>query len=127
MHPGICPEYRNAYGCFWALANTDLERVDVTLLKIYKDVDTGPVYGYYCYNYDELGESHHKMHWRCVLENLEPLAQKLRQIGCGSAQTIDTKGRASATWGQTWLSKYVIWKWRARRRAKIRAGAGAQT
>ena len=20
MHPGICPEYRNAHGCFWALA-----------------------------------------------------------------------------------------------------------
>ena len=21
MHPGICPEYRNAHGCFWAIAN----------------------------------------------------------------------------------------------------------
>src|SRR5205085_11503265 len=20
MHPGVCPEYRNAHGCFWALA-----------------------------------------------------------------------------------------------------------
>src|SRR5215813_7860972 len=27
MHPGICPEYRNAHGCFWALANDDLDRV----------------------------------------------------------------------------------------------------
>ena len=24
LHPGICPEYRNAHGCFWALANRDL-------------------------------------------------------------------------------------------------------
>ncbi len=24
LHPGICPEYRNAHGCFWALARRDL-------------------------------------------------------------------------------------------------------
>ena len=33
MHPGICPEYRNAHGCFWALANRDLARVGMTLLR----------------------------------------------------------------------------------------------
>jgi hypothetical protein len=32
MHPGICPEYRNAHGCFWALVNRDHERVGMTLL-----------------------------------------------------------------------------------------------
>jgi len=36
MHPGICPEYRNSHGCFWALANDDPERVGVTLLQIDK-------------------------------------------------------------------------------------------
>jgi hypothetical protein len=45
LHPGICPEYRNAHGCFWALANDDLDRVGVTLLRIDEGVDTGPVYG----------------------------------------------------------------------------------
>jgi hypothetical protein len=34
MHPGICPEYRNAHGCFWAVATGDLENVGVTLLRI---------------------------------------------------------------------------------------------
>jgi hypothetical protein len=34
MHPGICPEYRNAHGCFWALAQRDTERVGMTLLQI---------------------------------------------------------------------------------------------
>ena len=43
MHPGICPEYRDAHGCFWALANDDLEHVAMTLLKIDSGVDTGPV------------------------------------------------------------------------------------
>src|SRR6476659_6133611 len=38
MHPGVCPEYRNAHGCFWALANRDLDRVGMTLLKIDKGV-----------------------------------------------------------------------------------------
>ena len=33
MHPGICPEYRNAHGCFWALVRRDLERVGMTLLR----------------------------------------------------------------------------------------------
>lgn len=127
MHPGICPEYRNAHGCFWALANNDLERVGMTLLKIDKGIDTGPVYGYYSYNYDELSESHRRIQWRCVLENLGPLAEKIRQIGSGSAQIIDTKGRASAIWGQPLLSKYAMWKWRARRRAKILSKAKVRT
>ena len=34
LHPGICPEYRNAHGCFWALACGDLSRVGLTLLLI---------------------------------------------------------------------------------------------
>jgi hypothetical protein len=44
LHPGICPEYRNAHGCFWALARRDLDRVGMTLLRIDKGVDTGPIY-----------------------------------------------------------------------------------
>src|SRR6185312_6991547 len=42
LHPGICPEYRNAHGCFWALAERDLDRVGMTLLKVDAGVDTGP-------------------------------------------------------------------------------------
>src|SRR5919204_6370588 len=44
VHPGICPEYRNAHGCFWALARRDLDRVGATLLRIDSGVDTGPIY-----------------------------------------------------------------------------------
>ena len=42
MHPGICPEYRNAHGCFWAMATGDHANVGMTLLRIDKGVDTGP-------------------------------------------------------------------------------------
>ena len=116
MHPGICPEYRNAHGCFWALANGDLEKVGMTLLKIDRGVDTGAIYGYYSYSFDEVNESHTRIQHRCVLENLEPLAQKFIAISRNEADPIDTSGRASAVWGQPWLTKYLKWRRSAQRR-----------
>jgi folate-dependent phosphoribosylglycinamide formyltransferase PurN len=123
MHPGICPEYRNAHGCFWALANDDTERVGMTLLRIDRGVDTGPVYGFYSYEFDELEESHVRIQQRVVLENLSALEKKLLDIYRGEAVPLDTEGKASAVWGQPWLSRYLRWK----RRAKRRASTGAAT
>ncbi len=115
MHPGICPEYRNAHGCFWALSRRDLDRVGMTLLRIDKGVDTGPVYGYYRYPFDECRESHVLIQLRSVFENLDAIAAKLMNIVNGAAVPIDTSGRASAAWGQPWLTRYLAWKWKARR------------
>jgi len=121
LHPGICPEYRNAHGAFWALANNDLGRVGLTLLKIDKGVDTGPVYGYYTYDVDEVRESHIVIMTRVVFENLERIQRKLLEIHAGNAEALDTSGRASAVWGQPWLTSYLRWKWNARRRQHARA------
>jgi methionyl-tRNA formyltransferase len=110
LHPGICPEYRNAHGCFWALAERDLDRVGMTLLKVDAGVDTGPVYGYYSYPFDERRESYHVIQYRVVLENLDALAARFDEIAVGSAQPIDTDGRASANWGQPWLTRYLGWR-----------------
>jgi folate-dependent phosphoribosylglycinamide formyltransferase PurN len=120
MHPGICPEYRNAHGCFWALANDDLKRVGMTLLKIDKGVDTGPVFGYYSYPFDEVRESPSIIHHRVVLDNLPALATKLTEIVYGSAVPLDTSGRKSSVWGQPRLTSYLVWKRKARRRAALR-------
>ncbi len=114
MHPGICPEYRNAHGCFWALARRDRNKVGVTLLKIDSGIDTGPVYGYYSYDFDEKHESHMVISMRCVFENLEDIALKLKEIAAGTAIPLDTRGRPSNTWGQPWLTQYIRWKWIAR-------------
>jgi hypothetical protein len=114
MHPGITPEYRNSHGCFWALANRDLDRVGMTLLRIDAGVDTGPVYGYYTYAYDELRESHAIIQKRMLLENLDAVRDKLIEIFRGEATPIDTAGRESKAWGQPWLTKYVRWKLAAR-------------
>jgi hypothetical protein len=111
MHPGICPEYRNAHGCFWAVANGDDERVGMTLLRVDKGVDTGGVYGYYTCDFDPVSESHVVIQHRVVFDNLDELRRKLQQIHAGEARTIDTSGRASAAWGQPWLSRYLRGLW----------------
>ncbi|WP_267225812.1 formyltransferase family protein [Dyella silvae] len=118
FHPGICPEYRNAHGCFWALTRRDLQRVGMTLLAIDAGVDTGPVYGYYSYPFDERHESHVVIQYRVVLENLHALEARLCDIANGLAQPLDTRGHASASWGQPWFTRYVSW-----RRAVAKAGA----
>jgi Formyl transferase len=118
FHPGICPEYRNAHGCFWALANDDIGKVGMTLVRIDEGVDTGPVYGYYSYDYDEVNESHIIIMHRVVLDNLNELRERLLEVWQGSASPIKTSGRTSAMWGQPWLSKYVAWKRKAKRRAR---------
>jgi hypothetical protein len=120
MHPGICPEYRNAHGCFWALARRDTDNVGMTLLKIDPGVDTGPVYGYYRCEYDEVLESHNNIQRRVVFDNLDRLEAKFREIVAGTAVPIDTAGRPSRAWGQPWLSAYLQWKIAARKATQSR-------
>jgi folate-dependent phosphoribosylglycinamide formyltransferase PurN len=116
LHPGMCPEYRNAHGCFWALVNRDHARVGMTLLKIDEGVDTGPVYLQLSCEIDEVRQSHTVIQYRVVLENLDAIGRTLRAIGEGQeVMSIDTTGRRSATWGQPGLSDYLRWKWEARR------------
>jgi folate-dependent phosphoribosylglycinamide formyltransferase PurN len=114
MHPGVCPEYRNAHGCFWALANRDMARVGMTLLRVDAGVDTGSVFGYFSYDFDERTETHSMIQDRVVFENLDVLRAALERVIRGSAQPLDTAGRASNTWGQPWLSRYLRWKRLAR-------------
>jgi hypothetical protein len=121
LHPGVCPEYRNAHGGFWALSRRDLSNVGLTLLKVDRGVDTGPVYGYYSYAFEEASESHVVIQQRCLFENLGPIRDKLQEIAAGESVPIDTRGRPSGEWGQPWLSRYLGWK----RAARARAADGA--
>jgi len=106
LHPGICPEYRNAHGCFWAMANGQLDKVGMTLLQIDSGVDTGPIYGHYYCDFDIAAESHIALQYRVVLENLDVLADKITEMAAGRATPVDVSGRASGVWGQPWLSRY---------------------
>jgi len=106
MHPGICPEYRNAHGCFWAMATGDRANVGMTLLRIDKGVDTGPVFGYFRVDADP-ADSHVLTQHRAVLDHLDAIRDRLLDIEAGTARPIDTTGRKSAAWGQPWLSAYM--------------------
>jgi folate-dependent phosphoribosylglycinamide formyltransferase PurN len=107
MHPGICPEYRNAHGCFWALASDDPGRVGMTLLKIDDGIDTGPVYGWFTYPFDARHESHVVIQARVVLDNLDAIARRLVEIHEGRAGPLDVSGRRSAVWGQPRLTRWI--------------------
>jgi hypothetical protein len=121
MHPGICPQYRNAHGCFWALAQNDVDNVGMTLLKIDQGVDTGPVFGYFRCAYDERIDSHNVIQHRTVFDNLDAIRDILFEIHAGRAPRIETTGKPSGEWGQPWLSAY--WRWQ-RAAARRRADAG---
>lgn len=123
LHPGICPEYRNSHGCFWALANDDMSRVGMTLLRIDRGIDTGPIYGHFTANFNELEESHVGIQQRVVVDNLERVADRLRQVASGAIEPVSAAGRSSREWGQPWLSKYLYWKKQARRRSRARPDA----
>jgi folate-dependent phosphoribosylglycinamide formyltransferase PurN len=118
LHPGICPEYRNAHGCFWALSEGDLSRVGLTLLRIDAGVDTGPVYGYFTYPFDEREESHIVIQLRVLLENLDAIGGTILKAATGAVEPLDVRGRKSAVWGQPKMSAYVKWKLRARKEAR---------
>jgi folate-dependent phosphoribosylglycinamide formyltransferase PurN len=125
LHPGICPEYRNAHGCFWALANRDLERVGMTLLRVDDGIDTGPIYLHGTCEFDERCDSHIVIQQRAVADNLESIASTLMAIVRGSdVPTADTTGRRSAVWGQPRLSAYFRWKLAARRSSPRAACTG---
>lgn len=116
MHPGICPEYRNAHGCFWALVNRDLDRVGMTLLRVDAGIDTGPIFFHGRCDIDERRESHVVIQHRAVIENLEAVGQVLLSLCRGDERPpIGIEGRASATWGQPRLTEYLRWKWTARK------------
>ncbi len=117
LHPGICPEYRNSHGCFWALVNRDMERIGMTLLKVDAGVDTGPMLLQAGCQLDELRESHTVLQYRVVLENLDAIADKLIEAWRGQAQPLPVRRRRSGAWGQPWLSAYLQWKRAAQQEA----------
>jgi hypothetical protein len=107
FHPGICPEYRNAHGCFWALARGDANRVGMTLLRIDAGVDTGPVFGHFTIPAERWSTSPMALQHQVVLDNLPALLARLSEVADGVATPVDVSGRASAAWGQPRLGAWL--------------------
>ncbi len=110
MHPGICPEYRNSHGCLWAMINKDYEKIGMTLLKVNKGIDTGPIFGYFKVDFG-LDENPLAVQEKVVFDNLEAIRSKLEQIYNGEAEAIKIDAnRKSGFWGQPKLSSFIKWK-----------------
>jgi hypothetical protein len=114
LHPGICPQYRNAHGCFWALASGDPGNAGMTLLAIDDGIDTGPVYGYYRYPFDALRESHVRIQRRVFLENADAMRERLLAIAAGQVAPLPAANLPSRNWGQPWLSAYLRYRHKLR-------------
>lgn len=126
LHPGICPEYRNAHGCFWAMVHRDLDRVGMTLLRVDAGIDTGPILMHGRCEIDEVHESHVVIQHRAVIAHLDAIGHILRALCRGDhVPAVSVEGRTSATWGQPRLTDYFRWK-RAARRRHADAGARAE-
>ena len=98
-----------------ALANRDLDNVGCTLLRIDKGIDTGPIYGFYGCEFDEVNDTHINIQMRSVFENLGPIQEKLIEIASENAKPIDISGRPSAVWGQPGLTDFLDWKRQCKR------------
>jgi hypothetical protein len=116
LHPGICPEYRNAHGGFWALAKGEPRKVGLTLLRVDDGIDTGPIFGFFYCKFDPAAESHVRIQHRLLIDNLSEIQAALLKIIDGVATRIDVSGTKSGNWGQPWLSAYMRYRraWRHR-------------
>lgn len=114
IHPGICPEYRNQHGCFWALANGDDENVGYSLLRIDDGIDTGEIFAQNGTTFDPLNDEHTYLQSKVVADNLDEMEEVLRSVANGTATLIDTDGRPAGFWGMPKMSAWVTWKRRVR-------------
>ncbi|WP_256301973.1 formyltransferase family protein [Haloarchaeobius salinus] len=110
LHPGICPEYRNQHGCFWALANGDDTKVGYSLLRIDEGIDTGEIYAQNGTAFNPKEDEHIYIQLKTVAENLGEVGDVLRSVHRGTAAPVDTTGRKSAVWGMPKLSAWATWK-----------------
>jgi hypothetical protein len=110
IHPGICPEYRNAHGCFWALASGDPEKVGYTFLRIDEGIDTGPIYAQNGTDFDPVDDGHLYIQYKVVADNLDEIAGALDEAVSGEREPINVADRDSAIWGQPTLTAYFRWK-----------------
>jgi methionyl-tRNA formyltransferase len=73
------------------LASGDVDNVGMTTLRIDRGGDAGPVYGYSRVR-AHAGDSHVVVQPRVVIDNLDAIREKLRDIERGAAPPLDTAG-----------------------------------
>lgn len=93
FHEGVTPEYRGVHTPYWAIANEDDNMVGCTLLKINEVIDGGPAFVQKTTRLDTLRTPLGYIGHAALAEGLEEVAQFLKALDDGTAQSIDTTGR----------------------------------
>lgn len=114
IHPGICPEYRNQHGCFWALANGEDDMVGYSMIRIDEGIDTGEIHAQNGTSFNPIDDEYLYIQLKVVADNLEEIEQTLEDINSGRSTPEDTSQRRSAMWGMPKLSAWLTWKRRVK-------------
>lgn len=107
LHPGICPQYRNSHGCFWAIVKGDFKNVGMSLMQIDKGIDTGPIYHYFFTKKSMPEYTHNEIQARVVYDNLELIAEKFVKIMNGELSPINPVNSKGGLYGQPRLTNYL--------------------
>lgn len=110
IHPGICPEYRNQHGCFWALATGEEEKVGYSLIRIDDGIDTGEIYAQGGTSFNPQEDEHIYIQLKAVADNLNQIQDCLKEVVEESVEPIDISDRHSGLWGMPKLSAWITWK-----------------
>ena len=88
-HEGITPEYRGVHSPFWALANSDYERLGYTLLKMNTKLDAGDIYVQgLVQDIDPMKDWHGYIGHKAILDSLPKAKVFLRELEENRAKPI---------------------------------------
>lgn len=94
LHGGLSPEYRGADCTFWALYNSEPEKVGCTIHYINAGIDTGDLIAHVCPEVRE-GDDELTLFWRAVKDSTGVYVELLDRLAKGEqfGKKQDDKGR----------------------------------
>lgn len=90
IHPGYLPQYKGTSPVYWALVNGE-KFVGVSIHKIDKGVDTGPIYKRVRIKV-ETQDTEDSLYWKCVKEGSGSLIDIIKQIKKGKLKELKNRG-----------------------------------
>lgn len=92
LHGGLSPEYRGADCTFWALYNSEPEKIGCTLHFIDAGIDSGKLIAHVCPEVHE-GDDELTLFWRAVRDSAEVYAEALEGFARGEALGVAQPGK----------------------------------
>lgn len=92
LHGGLSPEYRGADCTFWALYNSEPEKVGCTIHFIDAGIDTGKLIAHVSPEV-KAGDDELTLFWRAVRDSAEVYAEVIARLGRGEALGERQRGK----------------------------------